>query len=187
MEHPCRDFPTLLRNVRDKFRGLHKPSASLAQCQSHALSCSAAPAALRSASARRGARLPPKPEFTSGSRSPRTLLGNLRLPRANAIATPCFPALAAEPFGLLACRRAGQGRPGSLPASRLRRLALAPRSPAASLGLSPRSAPVSADMLYVIPAKAGIQKNNVTFVFSLLINPLYESSPSTFIIGERQS
>ncbi len=31
MEHPCRDFPTLLRNVRDKFRGLHKPAASRGQ------------------------------------------------------------------------------------------------------------------------------------------------------------
>ncbi len=81
----------------------------------------------------------------------------------------------------LACRRAGHGRPGSLPASRLRRLALAPRSPAASLGLTARSAAVSAGILFVIPAKAGIRGLR----FASLYHSRNSVSPSMFKIGER--
>jgi len=97
-----------------------------------ALSCSAASAALRSAFAAPG---------TYGFQRP-TLL-----------ATPCFPSQLREPARLACgpafvslrllrnryafpCLSPGRPRPSRLlPASRLRRLALAPRSPAASLGL----------------------------------------------------
>jgi len=110
--------------------------------------------------------------FASGRRQPCGLPARLREPWRSRFASRgacmlrlwpslCLPSQAAEPFALRKlsawspCLSPGRRcRPGSLPASRLRRLALAPRSPAASLGLSPRSAAVSAGILFVIPAKS---------------------------------
>ena len=145
---------------------LHKPAASPAQGKGRALSCSA----LREPSASK--RPMPSPRLVSlrHSGSPAVCLrgsGNLRLPKAYVFGHALFP-FAAQGAGTLWLRLRA-----CLPS-------LAAEPPASS-PCDPRSPSVSAGILFVIPAKAGIRGLR----FASLYHSRNAVSPSMFTIGER--
>ena len=176
---------------------LHKPSASANPGEGRALSCFAASAALRSAFAAPGTygfqrpTLLATPCFPSQLREPARLacgpaFVSLRLLR-NRYAFPCLSPGRPRPSRLFAGEPPAASRLGAAEPCRLARTS--PRSASVSAGILfviPAKAgihrvridsvcpacKVGECPLFVIPAKAGIQKNNVTFVFRLLINPL---------------